>query len=270
MTGVLNIQISPNIGDKKSNLEKIEHYIEANSDKKLDLVVMPEFFSTGISHDAFEKFPEDENGGEVIENISKLAQKYKTNIIAGTVIEKSDGKYYNTSFALDRNGKIIAKYRKIHLFNYMGGNEGELITPGEEKVVADMDFGKVGLSVCFDIRYPQMFRELARMGAEMIVLPTAWVIPNEVYNDGNSLNYAQDMWLAMNRTRAYDNMVYTVISNQCAQVNDKVSSLGNSMIISPLAEVITRANLSETALYADVDLTMVKLLKSQYPITSIE
>ena len=183
MVGILDIQFNPVIGDKQANLKTVENFIAKNSDKKLDLVVIPEFFSTGISHDAFEKFPEDANGGETIAYLSELAKKYKTNIVCGTVIEKNGNNFYNTCFVLNRQGEIVCKYSKIHLFNYTGGNEGELITPGDKAVVANLDFGKVGLSVCFDMRYPLLIRKLAQMGAQIVVLPTAWVIPNKIYNN---------------------------------------------------------------------------------------
>lgn len=270
MTGILNIQVKPIIGNKELNLKKIEHYIKKYSDKNLDLVVFPEFFSTGISHEQFLNYPEDENGGDTIAFIQELAKKYNTNIIAGTVIEKSADKLYNTSFIIDRNGNIIDKYRKIHLFNYMGGTEGERITPGDREVVVDFDFGKVGLGICFDIRYPLHYNKLIKKGADIIVLPTAWVIPNEIYDDPKTLQYAQEMWIAMNRTRAYDNMVYVISSNQTKRANDMFSSIGHSVIISPAAEIIANAKNDECAIYADIDLDVVKYYRQIYPIAQID
>lgn len=270
MTEILAVQFSPKTGDKKYNLNKVAEYIDSNSHNRLDLVVLSEFFSTGISHDAFVQMAEDEFGGETIKFLSELAIKYHTNIICGTVIEKCEDKYYNTTFVLNREGQIVGKYRKIHLYNYMGGKEGELITAGDKTVVVDLDFGKIGLAICFDIRYPQMFRELAQKGAEIIVLPTAWIIPKEVFENEQTRNYARDMWIAMNRTRAYDNMVYTVICDNTGRVDSDFSTLGCSMIISPMAEVLADAKFEQTAIYSQVDLGIVKLLKSQYPITSID
>lgn len=270
MAGILNIQFQPVIGDKEFNLQTVESFIEQNSDKCLDLVVLPEFFSTGINHDVFVNQPEDVNGGEVISRIQKLAIKYNTNIIAGTVIESENNNLYNTSFIVNRSGKTVAKYRKIHLFNYMGGTEGERITPGEDLVVVDLDFGKVGIGICYDIRYPLHYKKLVRQGAEIIVLPTAWIVPSEVYEDKKSFKYAKDMWVSLNRTRAFDNMVYTLSSNQTGRINDNISALGTSMIISPTAEVIAQAANESCALYADVDLSIVKALKAVYPIAFID
>ncbi len=270
MTGILTVQLKPTLGDKEINLKKVEHYIKKNSDKKLDLVVLPEFFSTGVHHESFLNAYEDENGGETIAKVGELARKYNTNIIAGTVIEGVEGKLYNTSFAINRNGEILDKYHKIHLFNYMGGTEGDRITPGDRYVVVDFDFGKVGLGICFDMRYPQHYRKLAQMGAEIIVLPTAWIVPIEVYEDKSALGFAQDTWTAMNKTRAYDNLVYTVSSNQCGKVNDNFGGLGHSMIVAPTSQVLANAKDDQTAVYADVDLELVKYYKSIYPIASID
>lgn len=267
MAGILNIQLKSLMGDKEINLKKVEHYIKFNKDKKLDLVVMPEFFSTNIDYD---KSPEDENGGETIKFIQKLAKEYNTNIVAGSVVRKIGDKQFNTSFAIDRNGEIIAKYDKIHLFNYMGGTEGKTISAGDKIAVAHFDFAKVGLAICFDVRYPMLFKNLAKEGVQLITLPTAWLVPKMVYENEHDRKYAQDMWLSMTRTRAYDNMVYLVVSNQTKEVDGKFFGIGYSSIISPTAHVMACAEDKECAIYADVDIESVKYLKSMYPIAQID
>lgn len=265
MTGILNIQFKPTLSKKDVNLKKVEYYLEKHSDKKLDLVVLPEFFSTGIDHNAFENEPEDENGGETVKYISELAKRYNTNIVAGTVIEKSGDKLYNTCFVLNRNGDFVGKYRKKHLFNYMGGHEGNLITAGNETVTVDLDIGKIGLGICYDIRYPQQFRELAKSGAEIIVLPTAWLVPDEIFNDTKALANAQNMWEAMNRTRAFDNLVYTVSCNQWGS-----GCIGKSLVVAPTTEIMSDAKNEQGGFYADIDLNIVKLYKTIYPIATID
>lgn len=267
MAGILSIQLKSLMGDKQTNLKKVEHYIKFNKDKKLDLVVLPEFFSTNI---AYKDSPEDENGGDTIKFIQDLAKKYNTNIVAGSVVRKVGKKLYNTSFAIDRMGEIIAKYDKIHLFNYMGGTEGQRITAGEKLAIAHFDFAKVGIAICYDIRYPLMIKNLVKQGAQMVVLPTAWLVAKDVYEDEINRKYAQDMWLALNRTRAFDNMVYLVVSNQTKDTNGEWYGLGYSSIISPTAQVLAQAQEKEEAIYAEVDIEAVKYLKSIYPIAEID
>ena len=101
-------------------------------------------------------------------------------------------------------------------------------------------------------------------------MPTAWIIPTEVFEDKDALNFAKDTWIAMNKTRAFDNLVYFVTSNQCGKVNDEFGGLGNSMIIAPTSQVLANAKDDQTGVYADVDLEIVKYYKSIYPIASID
>lgn len=268
--GILAIQLHSKTGNKDVNIKKVEYFVDKNAKKGLDLVILPEFFSTGIDRKSFIENPEDTFGGETISKISELAKKYKTNIVAGSVIEKDNGKLYNTSFVINRNGEIVGKYRKIHLYNYLGGTEGQNITAGYKEIVADLDFGKVGLAICFDIRYPLHFKKLAKMGADIIVLPTAWVVPRELYYDKDMLANAQEMWIAMNKVRAYDNYVYFVSCGQTKDANDKVSCIGNSMIVAPSSEIMAMAKNDETAIFAKVQLAAVENYRKIYPISEID
>ena len=147
----------------------------------------------------------------------------------------------------------------------MGGCEGERITPGDKMVVLDLDFAKIGLGICFDIRYPLHFKNLAKSGAEIIVLPTAWLVTEEIFNDSLALKNAQEMWTAMNRTRAFDNLVYVV---SCNLWNN--GSIGKSLIISPTTEVLSDAGNNQGGFFADIDLNIVKSYKSIYPIAHID
>lgn len=253
MTHLLSIQFEPKLGDKQANLNKITEIISKNS-KPADLIILPEFFSTGIHHESMVNSPEDENGGEVIEILSNIAKEYKTNIIAGSVIEKSENHLYNTSFALDRNGKIIDKYRKIHLFNYFGGTEGERITAGNQTKVINFDFAPVGLSICFDIRYPLHFRQLIEAGAELIVCPTAWCALHEEKQRQISL------WRSFNIARASENLVYFMSSNGTGEINDFITNTGNSLIVSPYGEILADAEERECSISAEVDFSIVKQL----------
>lgn len=266
MTGILNVQIKPILGNKELNLKKVEHCIKKHSNKNLDLVVLPEYFSTGIDSEYFVSNPEEEGNSSTIDYIKKLAIKYNSNIIAGTIIEQDEEKLYNTAYIINRAGEIVAKYRKIHLFNYMWGNEGEHLTSGNEEVVVDLDFGKIGLSICFDMRYPMHYNHLIKKGAEIVVSPTAWIIPKEIYKDIDLLKYAQEMWIAINRTRAYDNGVYLITSNQTGLVHNNFGCIGNSLIVSPTAEIISNAKNEEGGFYAEIDLSLVKYMRNVFPI----
>lgn len=269
MAGILNIQLNPVLGDKIKNLETVNNYIEQYCDKNLDLVVLPEFFSTGIHHQSFIEAPEDTNGGIVIETLSKTAKKFNTNIVCGTVIENDGGKLYNTSFVLDRNGEIVGKYRKIHLYKFFGGNEHTYIEPGNfPPLVVELDFARVGVSVCFDIKYPLLYKSLIKKGAEIIVSPSAWCILTS-FSQKERDDFTK-CWHAMNICRAAESLVYFVTSNQAGQPFDYLCTIGNSMITNPLGVVESLQNQEESAEYTDINLQLVRELKGSVPIAMID
>lgn len=266
--GILSVQYNPILGDKTGNLEKVEEIIYNNSENTLDLVVLPEFFSTGICDEAFIHSPEDENGGEVIEKIKKIAKRYRTNIIAGTVIRLVDNKRYNTSFAVNRDGEIIAKYDKIHLYNFAGGNEDKYITAGKEIVVADFDFARIGMSICFDIKFPQLFKQLIKQGAEIITAPAGWVTLS-AFSEKVKSDFTKT-WQGMNMCRASETLTYFVSADLVGPADKNLYCVGNSMICDPMGAIVAGADTYETGIYAEVDLSVVRDFKKLYPIAEME
>ena len=265
---VLSVQLRAKSGDKFANLQKIEELISPYKNKPLDLLLLPEFFSTGICHNAMVNEPENEFGGETIQKICDIAKVYNTNIVAGSVIEKSNDKLYNTSFAINREGRIVDKYRKIHLFNYFGGTEGERITPGNKPVVIKFDFAQVGINICFDIRYPMHSRKLIQMGAEIIVCPTAWAFLNSLPDKEKQVT--KKLWQSLNVARAAENLVYFISADLCGKIDSFLSASGNSMIVSPFGEILENAQEEEKAIYQTIDLEIVRELKKSYPVVEIE
>ena len=266
---ILNIQYSPKLGDKFYNCNKIGEIISDNSKEGLDLVIMPEFFTTGIDDSAFVNSPEIEKSSSTLLYFSELARQFGTNIICGTIIEKDiDGKLYNTSYALDRKGAIVGKYRKIHLYNYFGGNEGKKITAGSTPAVVNFDFAKVGMSVCFDIRYPLLYKNLIKMGAEIIISPSAWCTLTSTNKE--EMNDFINCWRALNVARASESLVYFITSNLVGKSNPYLYSIGNSMIVNPLGKILQNGQNSECAIFEKLDMSLVRILKREYPIYNID
>lgn len=266
--GVLCVQYNPILGDKKSNLEKVEEIINDNCDNKLDLVVLPEFFSTGICDTAFINSPEDEMGGETILEIRRMAKRFNTNIIAGTVITYHDGKRYNTSFAINRQGEIIAKYNKIHLYNFAGGTEDKFMTAGNEIVVADFDFAKVGMSICFDIKFPMHYKKLIMQGAEIIASPSGWLTLSK-FSEKIKADFVKT-WQGMNMCRATETLTYFITANLVGLADKSLYCVGNSMITDPLGAVVAGADTYESGIYAEIDLEAVRDFKKLYPVAEME
>lgn len=266
--GILSVQFNPILGDKQANMEKAEEIIHQYGDNNLDLVVLPEFFTTGICDKEFINSPEDENGGEIICQLKETAKRYNTNIVAGTVIELVDGKRYNTCFVINRLGEVVGKYRKKHLYNFAGGNEDKYLTPGNETLVVDLDFAKVGISVCFDIKFPMLYRELIKKGAEIIVSPSAWSTLS-AFSEKAKDDFVKT-WQGMNMCRAAENLVYFVTANLVGMGENNVLSIGNSMICDPVGAVVAGCDTYESGVYAEVDLSIVRDFKRLYPVAEME
>ncbi|MFI3300057.1 MAG: nitrilase-related carbon-nitrogen hydrolase [Candidatus Gastranaerophilales bacterium] len=266
--GILTLQFNPKLNDKKANLDKVYDLVSQYCDKQIDLVVLPEFFSTGIDDNAFKNSAEPVDGGETIGFLKNVAKRFNTNIVCGTVIVKDGENLYNTAFVLNRRGEIVNYYRKIHLYNYFGGNEGNTITAGVEALVVDLDFAKVGVSVCFDIKFPMLYRKLIKMGAEIIVSPSAWCNLN-ILEEKQKLDYVTT-WRAMNICRATESLVYFVSSNQVGKSNKFLYCCGNSMIVAPMGEVLQNACDKEDAIYAQISLKKVRELKINVPVAQLE
>ena len=269
MSGILNIQINPILGDKEKNLETVKGFVEKYSDKKPDLVVLPEFFSTGIDDNTMINSPEDENGGIVVKNLSETAKRFDTNIVCGSVIEKEGDKLYNTCFVVDRTGQIVGKYRKIHLFQFFGGNENAYTTPGNlPPCVIELDFAKVGVSICFDIKYPMLYKTLIKMGAEIIVSPSAWIKSKSLTN--KKKEEAALCWKSLNIARATESLVYFVTSNLAGDMNSSLYSIGNSMITNPLGVVESFQGSQQGADFKEINLKLVRELKITVPVAFID
>ena len=189
------------------------------------------------------------------EFLSKLALEYNTNIVSGSFIEKcDDGKYRNTSVVFDRSGNIIGKYQKIHMFSYYGSKEKDYITPGDSAVVVNTDIGKIGLSICYDLRFPELYRALTYSGAQIIVCPAAWPYPR------------LEHWLTLNKARAIENQVYFICVNQVGKVTHSRANLGHSMIINPWGDVIASVGSNEGVVMAEIDLENVRTLRKEFPV----
>ena len=255
---ILSIQIRPKTGRRERNLEKVGDLIDQNSHLNPDLILMPEFFNTGVSVPEFKKLAETEETSVSLDYFKEKAKKYNTYILTGSIIEKDGEKLYNTSWLLNRNGEIAGKYRKIHLYDRCGGTENQYCSYGDSIKVVETDFGKIGMSVCFDIKFPNHFVNLVKQGAEIIVEPAAWCLPNDT-----------DNWITMNKARALDNMVYFCSSNLCGKIDSYLTSCGHSMIVAPNGQVLSDVGEQEGIAAAQIDIDYLRYLRLQFNLNRL-
>ncbi len=148
-----------------------------------------------------------------------MQKKYSTNIIGGSFITEQNGLYYNTCPVIDRNGKLIASYSKNHLYSYYGCDEGSFITAGKSPVMVNLGGIYFGLTICYDIRFPEIYRAYRKAGADILVNCAAWGSKKPI------------PWDVMTKSRAVENQCYMVALTQCGHIENYEYNLGESRII---------------------------------------
>ncbi len=216
------------IAQKDNNCKKVEELIRRDVKLDSDLIVLPEVWTVGWSCADFQKSAENFSNSPVINFLSSLAKKYNSYLIGGSIIEKvSENTYFNTCPVFDRNGKLIAKYSKNHLFSYYGDNEGDYVKSGSNPVMVNMDGIKTGLTICYDIRFPEIYRAYAKAGADLFVNCAAWGLKKPI------------PWESMTRARACENQTYMVALTQSGLIKDNDYNLGHSRIIDYKGETLS-------------------------------
>lgn len=228
---VLSVQMSSIIGDKEANFHKVMDLINSNLKKGTDLVVLPEVWNVGWKPSEFENSAEDLDNSPTIEFLSELAIAYNVNIIGGSFItRRKDAKrtggieksfdYYNTCPVINRKGELVAAYDKMHLYSYYGCDEGKFVKKGQNPAIVELDGVKIGLTICYDIRFPEIYRALACKGADMFVCVAAWGLHKEL------------VWETLTRARAIENQCYMIALTQSGQIEGNDWNLGHSRVIS--------------------------------------
>ncbi len=246
--------------DKNDNTVKVEKYIVEAKTKGVDLVVLPEMFNCPYKTENFPVYAEKEKGKQWQE-LSRIAKENKVFLVAGSIPEIDDeGKVFNTSYVFDRNGKQVGKHRKMHLFdiNIKDGQmfkESDTLSAGKEICVFDTEFGKVGVVVCYDFRFPELSRLLVEKGAKAIVVPGAF-----------NMTTGPAHWEILFRTRALDNQVYTIGTAPARDINGCYVSYGHSMVASPWGDVIAQADEKETMIICDVFFDEVDRVRGELPL----
>jgi len=237
---------------KEENLLHAEELLSQISGS--DLVILPEVWNIGyFSFDQYERESETV-GGETAMRMSEAARRLGTYLHAGSWVVKRDGHLYNTSFLFDRQGTLIGTYEKIHLFGY-GSKENQLLTGGTEPVTVKTEIGTLGLTTCYDLRFPELYREMMRDGVQLFLVTSGWPYPR------------LEHWMMFNRIRAIENVAYLISAN-CTGINRGVHFCGHSMIVDPWGVIKASGGDEEEILYADIEIEMVDRVRSTFPALS--
>jgi predicted amidohydrolase len=257
--------------DVTANLKRAEVYIRRAAAAGASLIITPE--NTALLGPQFHKVEFAEAlDGRIGSHFSALADELGVHLLIGSIAERrldSEGKLdtqrcYNTSVIFDPQGHLIASYRKLHLFDVdvPGGltiNESDSICAGEDLVVAETALGNIGLSICYDLRFPEMYRALTEMGAELITVPSAF-----------TLTTGKDHWHTLLRTRAIECQSWVLAPGQWGQHDAKGmrQSYGHSVIIDPWGAVVADKGQGEGICYAEIDLERVRQIRASIPVSN--
>ena len=248
------------VADKQANLRVALQEIAACARQGAQIVSLPEMFCCPYQTENFPVYAEKQ-GGPLWSALSAAARDNRVTLVGGSMPEVDEaGRVYNTCYIFDPAGRQIGRHRKMHMFDIdiPGGQrfkESDTLTPGSEVTVVDTGFGRVGVSVCYDLRFPELARLMALRGAKIFIVPGAF-----------NMTTGPAHWEMLFRARAVDNQVYTL---GCAPARDPQAgyvSYGNSLVVSPWGEVMARLGAEAGVLMADLDLQRVEQVRGQLPL----
>ena len=247
--------------DLETNLNDLFPFFDNAIKQKVEVIVLPENFAF-MGHTETDKFKiaEDEGDGQIQRFVSQLARDYGVWIIAGTIpLLSNDGRVYASSLVFNAKGECVTRYDKVHLFDVRVTDdeehqESKTIRPGSSVVVVDTPVGRIGLSVCYDVRFPELYRQMVMQGAEIFTVVSAFTAVT-----------GKAHWDILLRARAIENLCYVLAPNQGGQHENGRSTYGHSMIIDPWGTVLSSASTGASMIIADLDLEHLRSLRMRLP-----
>lgn len=252
------------VDDMDANLAQAERLIdEAAARERPDLLLLPEVWTYQGGTLAGARAAAEPAGGRAYRMLADKARRYGMHLVGGSYNERDGEHVFNTMFVFDREGRQVARYRKIHLFDMLGADgtvykESALYTPGDEVVTFDADGVRFGCAICYDLRFAELFLALSKAGAQAILLPAAF-----------TLNTGLAHWEALIRARAIETQTYLLAANQVGAYPEDGAvrqNYGHSMVVGPWGHVVARAEDTLGAASAHLDLDFLRSVRDRMPV----
>lgn len=256
-------QLKIKILSPEYNLKRIETYIRKASNAKANIVIFPEDCVVGM---VFGKAIPADSKGKYRKHFQHLAKKYNIDIVTGSIIEKENSNIYNTAYYVDSNGKVKGKYRKINLWHL----ERHDIKPGKKVSVFNTKYGRIGLIICWDLAFPEIFRKIVKKGADIVICTSYWCHEDAgkglEYDSKSELKFVDSLCVA----RAYENEIIMVYCNAAGEVGSgkkKDTLIGHSQIAVPFKGAIKKLNHNKEAMFVqEVETSLLKSAEKIYKI----
>jgi predicted amidohydrolase len=227
--------------------------------QSVDLMTLPEIWNGPYRQDLFPSFAEPRFGPSW-QLLSALATEYGIWLSGGSIAEREDGRVYNTAYVFDRSGREAARHRKMHLFDISitGGQhfmESEVLTAGDEVTVFETEFCRMGLCICYDARFPELFRLMVDRGAKLVLVPAAF-----------NLTTGPAHWELLFRQRAIDNQVFCVGTSPARDPSASYQAWGHSIVTDPWGRVVTQLEAEEAIRTVELDLDLADQIRAELPL----
>lgn len=241
------IQFNVHQGDLDTNLSYIRAALPRIAERGANLAVLPEMWSTGFAYKSLNELAQRTDA--VVAELQELSARYKLVLVGSQPEPANDGRVYNTAHVID-NGRLVSSYRKLHLFSLLG--EDKAFKGGDGWCLAETSLGKIGVIICYDLRFPELSRRLALEGARVLCVPAQWPKPR------------QEHWRTLLRARAIENQFYVVSCNACGIIG-KLDFFGMSMIIDAKGDVLADAGEQQGEIVAPLSWEQMDAWRAQIP-----
>lgn len=246
--------------DRDANLVVAEALVRAAADAGADLVVLPEKWTGYGDPDQLAVWAEPVDGGPSVAVMQEWCRTLGVGLVGGSITEAlPDGRLANTALTISPGGDVLARYRKIHMFDVdVAGHryrESDREQPGDQVGVAELGGISLGVGICYDLRFPELFRLLALAEVSIFCVPSAFTLAT-----------GRDHWDVLVRARAIENQAFVLAANQWGTYQNGTATSGRSMIVDPWGVVVARVGDGDGWAIADLDLAMVGKLRAEMPV----
>ncbi|XP_047326044.1 omega-amidase, chloroplastic [Impatiens glandulifera] len=248
--------------DKERNIAHAREAIQEAAGKGARLVLLPEIWNSPYSNDSFPVYAEDIDAGSSPSTamLSEVASQLKIIIVGGSIPERCGDRLYNTCCVFDADGKLIAKHRKIHLFDIdIPGKitfiESKTLTAGETPTIVDTEVGRIGIGICYDIRFQELAMIYAARGAHLICYPGAF-----------NMTTGPLHWELLQRARAVDNQLYVATCSPARDASAGYVAWGHSTLVGPFGEVLATTEHEEAIIISEIDYSQIDLRRTNLPL----
>nr|GMC51307.1 omega-amidase, chloroplastic-like [Ipomoea batatas] len=250
--------------DKERNIAHARTAIEEAAEKGAKLIVLPEIWNSPYSNDSFPIYAEDIDAGPEASPstamLSEVAHLLKVTIIGGSIPERSGDKLYNTCCVFDSEGKLKAKHRKIHLFDIdIPGKitfmESKTLTAGQTPTIVDTEVGRIGIGICYDIRFQELATLYAARGVHLICYPGAF-----------NMTTGPLHWELLQRARAVDNQLFVATCSPARDAGAGYVAWGHSTLVGPFGEILATTEHDEAIIISEIDYSQIELRRTNLPL----